>query len=115
MKQLVSPDGNLCAIGDPDQAIYGFRGADVRFFGEFERDFPGTRVVRLARNYRSDPNIVALSTQVIGRSDSAGRSPARQDGAGESEESSRATARPGSTRAVEAAPDLVPVHEAPTD
>ena len=113
VKQLVSPDGNICAIGDPDQAIYGFRGADVRFFGEFGRDFPGTRVVRLARNYRSDPNIVALSTQVIGRSDSAGRGPARQDGEGE--ESSRATARPGSAPAIEAVPDLVTVHEAPTD
>ncbi len=68
LKQLVSPDGNLCAIGDPDQAIYGFRGADVRFFSEFRRDFPETRVVRLTRNYRSERNIVALSAQVIGRS-----------------------------------------------
>ena len=65
LKQLVAPDGNVCAIGDPDQAIYGFRGADVRFFSEFRRDFPGTRVVRLTRNYRSDRNIVALATQVI--------------------------------------------------
>ena len=64
LKQLAAPDANLCAIGDPDQAIYGFRGADVRFFSEFRRDFPGTRVVRLARNYRSDRNIVALSAQV---------------------------------------------------
>ena len=70
LKQLVAPDGNLCAIGDPDQAIYGFRGADVRFFSEFQRDFPETRVVRLARNYRSARNIVALSAQVIGRSGS---------------------------------------------
>ena len=117
VKQLASPDGNVCAIGDPDQAIYGFRGADVRFFSEFRRDFPGTRVVRLARNYRSDRNIVALSTQVIGRSDSTRQAPTRRDGDGEGvgAESSQATARSGSAAAIEDAPDLVTLHEAPTD
>ena len=117
VKQLVSPDGNVCAIGDPDQAIYGFRGADVRFFSEFRRDFPGTRVVRLTRNYRSDRNIVALSTQVIGRSDSTRQAPTRRDGDGEGvgAESSQATARSGSAAAIEDAPDLVTLHEAPTD
>ena len=93
LKRLVVPDGNLCAIGDPDQAIYGFRGADVRFFSEFRRDFPGTRVVRLTRNYRSDRNIVALSAQVIGRSDSM----------------------PEPKSVVGDAPDLVTLHEAPTE
>ena len=96
LKQIVPPNGNVCAIGDPDQAIYGFRGADVRFFSEFQRDFPKTRVVRLARNYRSDRNIVVLSGQVIGRRGSARRA----DPAGE---------------AAENAPDLVTLHEAPTD
>ena len=117
VKQLVSADGNICAIGDPDQAIYGFRGADVRFFSEFGQDFPGTKVVRLTRNYRSDRNIVALSTQVIGRSGSTRQDPARQDGAGEAEaeESSRATDCSGAAPAIEAAPDLVTLHEAPTD
>ena len=71
LKQLVPPDGNICAIGDPDQSVYGFRGADVRFFSAFRRDFPGTRVVGLTRNYRSNRNIVELSTQVIGPSGSA--------------------------------------------
>ena len=71
VRQLVPPDGNVCAIGDPDQAIYGFRGADVRFFSEFRRDFPGAEVVRLKRNYRSGRNIVTLSSQVIARSGSA--------------------------------------------
>ena len=93
LERLVPPGGNICAIGDPDQAIYGFRGADVRFFSEFRRDFPGTRVVRLTRNYRSDRNIVALSTQVIGRSGSARRP----------------------VPVVEDAPDLVTLHEAPTE
>ena len=71
VRQLVPPDGNVCAIGDPDQAIYGFRGADVRFFSEFRRDFPGAEIVRLKRNYRSGRNIVTLSSQVIARSGSA--------------------------------------------
>ena len=82
VKLLVPAGGNLCAIGDPDQAIYAFRGADLRFFEEFERDFPGTRVARLTRNYRSDRNIVTLSTQVIARVGSGPRSvPAMEDAA----------------------------------
>ena len=82
VKQLVPEGGNLCAIGDPDQAIYSFRGADLRFFAEFERDFPGTRVVRLSRNYRSARNIVTLSIQVMARSGSEPHSvPAMEDAA----------------------------------
>ena len=70
IKLLVPPDGNICAIGDPDQAIYRFRGADVRFFAQFTTAFPGAHVVRLTRNYRSDRNIVHLSSQVIAPSGS---------------------------------------------
>ena len=92
--KLLSPaGGNLCAIGDPDQAIYAFRGADLRFFAEFERDFPGTRVVRLTRNYRSDRNIVTLSAQVIAGSGSGQRS----------------------VPVVEDAPERIAIHEAPTE
>ena len=46
---LAPPDGNLCAIGDPNQAIYGFRGADASCFDRFQQDYPETRIVRLAR------------------------------------------------------------------
>ena len=74
IKLLVPPDGNICAIGDPDQAIYCFRGADVRFFNQFTVDFPGAQVVRLTRNYRSDSNIVHLSSQVIAPSGSEQKS-----------------------------------------
>lgn len=74
IKLLVPPDGNICAIGDPDQAIYRFRGADVRFFAQFTTDFPGAQVVRLTRNYRSDSNIVHLSSQVIAPSGSEQKS-----------------------------------------
>jgi uncharacterized protein (TIGR00375 family) len=60
------PDsGNLCAIGDPDQAIYAFRGADVGFFLRFQQDYPAARLVALTRNYRSSPAIVAGALAAI--------------------------------------------------
>jgi DNA helicase-2/ATP-dependent DNA helicase PcrA len=63
---LLAPrDGNLCAIGDPDQAIYGFRGADVGFFLRFQADHPTARTVQLTRNYRSSGAIVDGALQVI--------------------------------------------------
>lgn len=65
LRQLTRPDGNLCAIGDPDQAIYSFRGADVRFFLRFSQDFTDARMVRLSRNYRSTPPIIAAAVQAI--------------------------------------------------
>jgi DNA helicase II / ATP-dependent DNA helicase PcrA len=65
LRLLTTPDGNVCAIGDPDQAIYGFRGADVGFFLRFGEDFPTARTVRLTRNYRSSPAIVAGALQAI--------------------------------------------------
>lgn len=62
----ISPETlNLCAIGDPDQAIYGFRGADVGFFLRFERDFSGARRVTLSRNYRSSTVIVEAALDAI--------------------------------------------------
>ncbi|HUT53134.1 MAG TPA: UvrD-helicase domain-containing protein [bacterium] len=65
VKLLAPPDANLCAIGDPDQAIYSFRGADVGFFMRFKEDFPGARIIRLTRNYRSSRTVVDASRQVI--------------------------------------------------
>ena len=62
---LAPPQGNLCVIGDPDQAIYGFRGADASCFDRFRHDYPANRLVRLARNYRSSGTIVTASSQVI--------------------------------------------------
>ncbi|HEY0698584.1 MAG TPA: UvrD-helicase domain-containing protein, partial [Micromonospora sp.] len=64
--RLLSPaDGNLCAIGDPDQAIYSFRGADVSYFLRFSEDFTDARLVRLNRNYRSSAPILAAAVQAI--------------------------------------------------
>ena len=74
IRLLVPPGGNICAIGDPDQAIYGFRGGDVRFFEQFQQDFLTAEVVRLTRNYRSDGNIVMASAQVMAPSGSTQKS-----------------------------------------
>ena len=64
--RLISGDGTgLTAIGDPDQAIYRFRGADVGIFGRFAADFPGATTVELTRNYRSNPAIVTAAMQAI--------------------------------------------------
>lgn len=62
---LAPADGNLCVIGDPNQAIYGFRGADASCFARFARDFPTAVTVALSRNYRSSGTIVSASSQVI--------------------------------------------------
>ncbi|WP_239404593.1 UvrD-helicase domain-containing protein [Frankia sp. Cj3] len=59
------PAANLCAIGDPDQAIYSFRGADVGFFLRFREDFPDAQMVSLTRNYRSTPAIVDAAVRLI--------------------------------------------------
>ncbi|HUD85935.1 MAG TPA: UvrD-helicase domain-containing protein [Xanthobacteraceae bacterium] len=57
--------GNLCVIGDPHQAIYGFRGADASCFSRFTTDYPDAIAVALKRNYRSSGTIVAASSQII--------------------------------------------------
>jgi DNA helicase II / ATP-dependent DNA helicase PcrA len=65
LRLLAGGGTGLAVIGDPDQAIYGFRGADVRFFLSFERDYPGGRTVALTRNYRSSPVIVSGAMQAV--------------------------------------------------
>jgi DNA helicase-2/ATP-dependent DNA helicase PcrA len=66
--RLLAGDGvNLCVIGDPDQAIYGFRGADRRYFLQFEQDYPGAVTLNLSRNYRSSQRILDAAGQVIAR------------------------------------------------
>src|SRR5579883_1602420 len=66
IRHLVGDQASLCAIGDPNQAIYGFRGADASCFERLAQDFPGASTFRLARNYRSSGAIVEASAQAIG-------------------------------------------------
>ncbi|MCP4641909.1 MAG: UvrD-helicase domain-containing protein [bacterium] len=92
VRMLAPSDRNLCAIGDPDQSIYSFRGADVAFFERFQQDYPAANEVRLKRSYRCARPILDASGQVMGGDDADGKLETLLD-----------------------SPDRVVMHGAPTD
>jgi DNA helicase-2/ATP-dependent DNA helicase PcrA len=65
MQVLCAYHGNLFIVGDPDQTIYTWRGASVRYLLNFDKDFPNVKTIMMMQNYRSTPEIIAVANSLI--------------------------------------------------